>query len=117
MAGKSAKHGRNKAACKIYQAGARLERNKKRNKARAERQKLKAQVRADSRIKANKPVPSKHLARYRRRANGTVILLPNCETMSGATNYISHHRINGMAEEVLTETGRKYRIVDIKEAA
>lgn len=54
--GGARKIGSNKASCKIYAASGRLERNKKRNKARAERQKTKAANRRVDRLLKGKSV-------------------------------------------------------------
>lgn len=57
------KVGNNKETCKLYKAAGRLERNKKRNKARAERQAAKALKKNDERILKGKPVRSRVIAR------------------------------------------------------
>lgn len=73
------KYGNNKDACKLYAAGCHLERNKKRNVARAKRQEAKAEQRIIHRIGAHKPVPSKHLARRFGTSDGSWELLDNGE--------------------------------------
>lgn len=52
-----------KIKCKAYEGAKTSERNKARNKARAERQEVKAIGKISLRIGRKKPVPSKHLAR------------------------------------------------------
>ena len=75
------KIGNNKEACKVYKAAGRLERNKKRNKARAEREQLAAEEKLMTRVKRGKRVPSRFLARLNGTSKGN---MPNGQHLKQA---------------------------------
>ena len=92
--GRNRKCGNNKEACKLYFSRGRLERNKKRNKARALRMEEKHAARIARRLKLGLPVPSRHKTRN---SNGSWRNL-------GATNTGGNwvYEVNGLFREWLT---------------